>query len=73
MEIVATLFSRLGVTTLFADNIKESKSCFKQGVHKWISQNYPGAIQDLSKAIELNPKYAKAYYWRGLTKIKLQD
>jgi hypothetical protein len=73
MEIVATLFSRLGVTTLFADNIKESKSCFKQGVHKWISQNYPGAARDLSKAIELNPKYAEAYGYRGIVNYFLQD
>jgi tetratricopeptide (TPR) repeat protein len=32
-----------------------------------------GAIADYTKAIELNPQYADAYYNRGNTKSKLGD
>lgn len=32
-------------------------------------EDYKGAIADYSKAIELNPKNAKAYYSRGLAKL----
>lgn len=35
--------------------------------------DYRGAIQDFSKAIELNPNDAYAYMLRGFTKIKLAD
>ena len=30
-------------------------------------------MQTLTKAIELNPNYAKAYYNRGIAKFDLQD
>ena len=33
--------------------------------------DFIGAIRDCDKAIELNPNYAKAYYNRGIAKIKL--
>ena len=34
-------------------------------------QDYRGAIQDLNKAIELNPNNAKAYNLRGYAKLLL--
>jgi len=35
--------------------------------------NYDQAISDHNKAIEINPKYAKAYYNRGATYGKKDD
>jgi len=35
--------------------------------------DYKGAIEDYTKAIELNPNYADAYYTRGITKIAVGD
>ena len=35
--------------------------------------DYKGAIEDYTKAIELNPKYADAYDTRGITKIAFGD
>jgi len=35
--------------------------------------DYRGAIQDYSKAIELNPNDAEAYYNRGNAKVNLGD
>ena len=46
---------------------------FKQGVEKYESGNYQGAISNWSKAIEINPQYALAYYNRALAKDGLQD
>jgi len=34
-------------------------------------KDYKGAIEDCNKAIELNPNYAKTYYNRGNSKIRL--
>ena len=38
-----------------------------------VLEDYNGAISDYTKAIEINPNYAKAYYNRGLTKRNLKD
>ncbi|MCX8194741.1 MAG: tetratricopeptide repeat protein [Candidatus Micrarchaeota archaeon] len=44
-----------------------------RGVAKFSLGDYIGAIEDFTKAIELNPNYAEAYYNRGLAKVKLKD
>ena len=36
-------------------------------------QDYKGAIVDFTDAIKIDPGYAKAYYWRGLSEIKLGE
>jgi len=42
---------------------------FNLGYAKSGLKDYKGAIQDLNKAIELNPKFADAYINRGIAKI----
>jgi hypothetical protein len=36
-------------------------------------KDYYGALDDYSKAIELEPDFAEAYFNRGLTRIYLND
>ena len=43
-----------------------AKYYFKEGKHSWEFNIYHRAIEYFSKAIYYNPKYAAAYYWRGL-------
>ncbi|MBP8984479.1 MAG: tetratricopeptide repeat protein [Syntrophobacterales bacterium] len=44
---------------------------FQRGTSLWESEKYDGAIEAFTKAIELNPKYAKAYRNRGITYASL--
>ena len=46
---------------------------FNQGVEKYDAGNYQGAIDDWSKAIEINPQDAYAYYKRGIAKELVGD
>ena len=46
---------------------------FNQGNEKYEAGNYQGAIDDWSKAIEVNPQGAGSYYNRGIAKDKLGD
>jgi len=44
---------------------------FNSGIAKNQLQDYRGAIQDFTKAIELNPNFTVAYFSRGIAKIGL--
>ena len=46
---------------------------FKLGEQKYNKKDYQGAIADYDKAIELNPKEARAYYNRGVVKDELKQ
>ena len=46
---------------------------FNRGFDKSNLEDYRGAIDDFSKAIELNPNDGGAYYNRGLAKEALED
>jgi len=54
-------------------NERESFYLFKAGKAKTRLHDYHGAIQDYTKAIELNPENAEAYHNRGKAKIFLRD
>jgi tetratricopeptide (TPR) repeat protein len=43
------------------------------GMHKLDSKNDTGALNDLTKAIELNPNDSTSYYWRAVTEYHLRD
>ncbi len=43
---------------------------YNRGVDKYDAGDYYGAISDYSKAIEINPRHASAYYNRGTIKGK---
>ena len=44
-----------------------------QGLEKFKAKNYTAALQDLNKAVELDPKNDKALHNRGLVKYALKD
>ena len=46
---------------------------FDSGYDKDNLKDYYGAIADYTKAIEINPNYAKAYSNRGISKENLGD
>lgn len=45
---------------------KKARNWYYQGIIKANQKDYQGAINDFTKAIEINPRYASAYYQRGL-------
>ena len=49
---------------------KGASSWFRSGKEKANNKDYYGAVEDFSKAIELNPGFAKAYYHRGISYLK---
>ena len=44
-----------------------------EGIKKYETGDYKGAILDYDKSIKLDPNYAKAIYNRGLSKYELED
>ncbi|MEO0536487.1 MAG: tetratricopeptide repeat protein, partial [Cyanobacteria bacterium P01_A01_bin.123] len=52
---------------------KTAQEYYEDGNAKRDSENYQGAIDDYTKAIELNPDYADAYNNRGIAKRALGD
>lgn len=42
---------------------------YYSGIEKSTMRDYAGAVADFSKAIQLNPKFAEAYFERGKTNI----
>jgi len=67
---VLILFTLSILTSVYAQS---AKTYTKYAKEKYENKDYKGAIEDLNKAIELNPKFVKAYYNRGLVKGKLRD
>jgi tetratricopeptide (TPR) repeat protein len=50
--------------------IKSVSDYFDEGVDKFYQLNdYEAAIKEFNKAIELQPDYIEAYYYRGLSKM----
>jgi tetratricopeptide (TPR) repeat protein len=44
------------------------------GIQKFLQQDYRGALAEYNRAIQINPNYANAYYYRGVVKSsKLGD
>jgi len=69
--ITASIILCFVVTTLtYAQTVEDY---FNSGKAKIELKDYLGAIQDLTKAIELNPSDARTYIGRGMAKANLKD
>ena len=62
-----------GLLTTQAAYAQSASDLLNSGVDKAQSGNLQGAIADWTKAIEMNPMYAKAYFNRGVAKENLKD
>ena len=62
-----------GLLTAQEAYAQSASDLLNSGVDKAQSGNLQGAIADWTKAIEMNPMYAKAYFNRGLAKENLKD
>ncbi len=66
-----------GITIDFsksAVNPKNVEDYFNKGIEKFDLRDYKGAIEEFTKAIELNDlKFPEAYFNRGVAKFKLED
>ncbi|MFA6026509.1 MAG: tetratricopeptide repeat protein, partial [Ignavibacteriaceae bacterium] len=51
----------------------KAEEYLKTGFAKGKISDHNGAIQNYSKAIEINPHFAKAYYLRGNAKVELSN
>lgn len=49
------------------------EECFKNGYTKYTEGNYSGAITDFTKALELKPDIADAYFLRAVSKNETKD
>ena len=63
----------LGSPLIIANANPLANQHFDQGVEKHLAGNHQGAIDDSTKAIEINPQYADAYRLRGSSKFTLGD
>ena len=52
---------------------ENAQDYYVQAVSKALDKDYQGAIEDYSKAIELNPNFLEAYLKRGETHYKMGD
>ena len=71
--IAAALFVLALGSPLITACADQGRIYFEQGLEKFDSGNYQGAIDDYTKAIEINPKYDLAYSNRGVARVKLGD
>ena len=65
----ANFYKWIGNEQAVISNYSKSAEFYvERGNTKYLAVNFSGAIADFSKAIEINPRYAKAYYNRGTIK-----
>src|SRR5256885_1863416 len=63
----------LSVAWATAVNAQTAKELYNSGLAKYEQKDYNGALQDLNRAIEMQPGFDKAWHNRGLVKYSMQD
>ena len=64
LALLAALWMSGNVSVCRADD--DAATYFIRGVFRYENGDFAGAIADLSKAIEIDPKHARAYYNRSV-------
>jgi tetratricopeptide (TPR) repeat protein len=72
-SLLSRVAIELAVFCLVSCHRSSPESYMKSGQQKLKQADYSGAIADFSKALNLNPKLAAAYGWRGVARTKTQD
>lgn len=70
MRTLIIIFCIVSVSSLFGQNVREY---MKSGIKKQEMFNYRGAVEDYTKAIELDARNADAYLNRGNSHLGLKD
>jgi Flp pilus assembly protein TadD len=60
----------LGATSKFQRSLALIQTYFGQGYERFQKADYDRAISDFTKAVKVNPRYAKAYNYRGIAYMK---
>lgn len=68
-----TIIKALEQLPVPSQNELTAESLYNDASEKYVMGHYEDAIQDYSKAIELNPEYGTAYYSRGIVFAKLDQ
>ncbi len=55
------------------EEINQSREFFNKGVQYGVNNEFQKSLEAFNNAIEINPIYAKAFLYRGLTKTELHD
>ncbi len=55
------------------EDIEKARDLFNKGVQHGVNEDYEKALEAFNNAIKINPVYAKAFLYRGLTKTELPD
>ena len=56
-----------------SSNKEKAEKLYKVAEIKFNAEDYQGAIDEFTKVLEINPKYAMAYLYRGVSYIKLGE
>ncbi len=71
--IISAIAAVVCLLLIFRAVPDKSENYYKQGLEKLQKGDYDAAIADFDKAIQLNPKDAKAFCKRGLAKARMPD
>lgn len=71
MKMILVIISVLSF--LFHTGCRNSDEYLKNGIRKLDKGEYLAAIEDFNAAIDINPKYDTAYYYRGQAKERRTD
>ncbi|MBN2572497.1 MAG: tetratricopeptide repeat protein [Ignavibacteriales bacterium] len=73
MKYLLSLILFLSLFSCGGDDSKKEKEYIDSGNKKMEKEDYTGAIEDFTKATEINPDNADAYYYRAFAKDNLMD
>ena len=78
--IYLTILSLIPFVTILSQNKnvrtaggQDAEIAYNKGIQNFMSQDYAGAISELTIAISHKPDFGKAYYNRGVIRNEIKD